>query len=89
MTREEVAQLRLKMWLFPYLSILAAVGILAVLISMFFVDSTRSQITLSVAALAVTLIAYRFRRRIKPAGAHPLTPHVSAAAPESITKPAQ
>ncbi|RZL82744.1 MAG: amino acid permease, partial [Rhodococcus sp. (in: high G+C Gram-positive bacteria)] len=81
MTREEVGQLRLKMWLFPYLSILAAGGILAVLVSMFFVASSRSQISLSVAALVITLIAYRFRRRGKRNTSRPLTPSVSATTP--------
>ncbi|MBV6755024.1 amino acid permease [Rhodococcus opacus] len=64
--REKARELRFKMWLFPYLSILGVVGILAVLISMFFVESTRSQISLSLGALAVTLIAYQARRKFGP-----------------------
>jgi GABA permease len=63
MGREQAGKLRFKMWLFPYLSYVAVAGIVAVLVSMFFVDSTRSQIVLSLGALAVTLIAYRARRR--------------------------
>ncbi|MFW2243186.1 amino acid permease [Rhodococcus opacus] len=86
MTREEVAQLRLKMWLFPYLSILAAGGILAVLVSMFYVESSRSQISLSVGALVATLIAYRLRRRINPQ--RPLADNISVPAPGPITRPA-
>ncbi|WP_158167318.1 amino acid permease [Mycolicibacterium smegmatis] len=62
----EAKQLRLKMWFFPYLSLLAVAGIVAVFISMFFVDSTRSQVTLSAGALVVTLLAYQLRRRFAP-----------------------
>ncbi|KXF48766.1 MULTISPECIES: hypothetical protein [Rhodococcus] len=62
MGREHAGKLRFTMWLFPYLSVVAAAGIIAVLVSMFFVDSTRSQIILSLGALGVTLLAYRSRR---------------------------
>ena len=86
MTREEGSQLRLTMWLFPYLSILAAGAILAVLVSMFYVESSRSQITLSCGALIVMLIAYQFRRRINPVGPHPLTANVAAVSVATPTR---
>ncbi|MDT2004830.1 hypothetical protein FXW78_09040 [Rhodococcus opacus] len=62
MGRQDAGKLRFKMWLFPYLSFVVAVGIIAVLVSIFFVDSTRSQIISSLGALGVTLLAYRSRR---------------------------
>ena len=51
--------LELRMWLFPYLSIAAACGIVAILGSMLFAASSRSQIILSVGAFAITLVAYQ------------------------------
>jgi GABA permease len=67
MTSTERQQLRLRMWFFPYLSVLTVAGIFTVLVSMFFVDSTRSQITLSVGALVVVIAVYQVRRRIPAA----------------------
>lgn len=61
--READGLLQLKMWLFPYLSIAAALAIVTVLASMFFIESTRSQILLSTGVLAIILIAYQVRKR--------------------------
>src|SRR5215210_6433988 len=47
-----------KMWLFPYLTIIAAVGIVAVLVQMGLKDETRSQLLLSLLSWALVLVAY-------------------------------
>ena len=50
--------LKVKMWLFPYLTILAGVGIVAVLLQMFFTDSTQPQLLLSLLSWGVVLVLY-------------------------------
>jgi GABA permease len=55
--------LTLKMWLFPGLTIATIAGMLAVLISMLFIDSVRSQLFWSLVSAAVVLIAYWVRER--------------------------
>jgi len=64
--RESGGELQLKMWLFPYLSIVAALSIVAVLVSMVYLDSTRSQVILSAGAFVVALVAFQIRRRRNP-----------------------
>jgi GABA permease len=56
--RTPESQLTVRMWLFPYLTIAAIVGIVAILLQMFFIDSTRSQLLLSLASFAVVLVLY-------------------------------
>lgn len=51
-------QLRVKMWLFPVLSVLTAVGIVAVLVQMGFDRSARSQLWLSLLSWAIVLGLY-------------------------------
>ncbi|OBK25667.1 GABA permease [Mycobacterium asiaticum] len=51
-------QLRVKMWLFPVLSILTAAGIVAVLVQMAFDDAARSQLWLSLLSWVVVLAVY-------------------------------
>jgi GABA permease len=53
-------RLRVKMWFYP---VLTAAVIVAVLVSMFIRDDTRSQILLSLLAWALVLVAYLLRRR--------------------------
>lgn len=52
-TRDE--DLTVKMWLFPWLTIAAGLGIVAVLVQMFIGDDTRSQILLSLLSWGVVL----------------------------------
>ncbi len=54
--------LTVKMWLFPGLTILATVGILAVLVQMGMTDDTRSQLLLSLLSWAVVLGLYAVTR---------------------------
>jgi GABA permease len=56
--REAPERLKLKMWLFPYLSYLTVGGIAVVVGSMYFVDGSRSQLLLSFLSLGVVLAAY-------------------------------
>lgn len=56
--RTPTAQLRVKMWLFPVLSILTLAGITAVLVGMAFDSSARSQLWLSLLSWAVVLAVY-------------------------------
>lgn len=63
--REHPERLKLKMWLGPYLSILTVVGIVVLLVSMFFQDTTREQVGLSLLAAALILVAYPIKRAIE------------------------
>ena len=56
--RNRGTELRLKMWLFPVLSILTAVAMLAILVQMFLDDKLRSQLVLSLLSWAVVLTLY-------------------------------
>jgi GABA permease len=56
--RVDDSTLKVKMWLFPALSILTAVGILGVLLQMALTDSVRSQLVLSLLSWAVVLVLY-------------------------------
>ena len=56
--RTSPEKLRVKMWLFPVLSILTAVGIVAVLVQMGFDRATRSQLWLSLLSWVVVLVVY-------------------------------
>ena len=56
-------QLRVKMWVYPVLTVLTALAIVAVLVQMFIREGTRSQLLLSLLAWAVVLVAYAVNRR--------------------------
>ncbi|KQH78437.1 GABA permease [Mycobacterium gordonae] len=68
--RTSAEQLRVKMWLFPVLSILTATGIVAVLVQMGFDRATRSQLSLSLLSWVVVVAVYfltpYFRRNRLP-----------------------
>ncbi len=61
--KTDPGSLKLKMWAFPYLSYIAIGWMVAVLILMIWLPSTRAQVLLSVASLIVVLIAYVVRRK--------------------------
>jgi GABA permease len=56
--RADDSTLKVKMWLFPVLSILTLLGILGVLLQMALTESVRSQLVLSLLAWVVVLVAY-------------------------------
>jgi GABA permease len=60
--RVDDSTLKVKMWLFPVLSILTALGILGVLLQMAMTDSVRSQLVLSLLAWAVVLVLYAINK---------------------------
>ena len=64
--REDPERLRLKMWLYPWLTYLSIIGIVSVLIAMFFIEGLRPQIIASLISLGVILIAYALRRQFGP-----------------------
>ncbi len=71
--RTDESKLRVKMWLFPVLSILTALAILAILVQMGIQADVRSQLVLSVLSWAVVLVFYFankqfISRRPAPAG---------------------
>ncbi|MCT7660793.1 amino acid permease [Mycobacterium sp. CPCC 205710] len=65
--RRRGADLKLKMWLFPALSVLTAAGMLAILVQMSLDDKLRSQLVLSLLSWAVVLglffLNQRFNKR--------------------------
>jgi len=56
--RTPESQLRVKMWLFPVLSILTTAGILAVLVQMYTQKTARSELLLSLLSWGVVLTLY-------------------------------
>jgi len=56
--RVDDSTLKVKMWLFPVLSILTTLGILGVLLQMALTDDVRSQLVLSLLSWAVVLLLY-------------------------------
>src|SRR6201991_3389722 len=60
--REDPEALKVRMWLYPYLTWLAIVAIAVVIASMAFVEDVRSQLWWGLASVAVVLIAYAIKR---------------------------
>jgi GABA permease len=78
--RNSGTELRVKMWLFPVLSIVTAVAILAILVQMFIDRALRSQLVLSLLSWAVVLVLYFankwfINRRPEAEQAAATTPH--------------
>ena len=63
--RNANGELRLKMWLFPVLSILTTVAMLAILVQMYFDDKLRSQLLLSLLSWAVVLGFFLVGKKIQ------------------------
>ncbi|MFC5183154.1 amino acid permease [Actinomadura harenae] len=61
--RDAPASLTYRMWLFPYLSVLCVVALVAVLVSMAFMPAVRSQLLASLISLAAVAALYPLRRR--------------------------
>jgi GABA permease len=58
-------ELVVKMWAFPVLTIVAILGILAILVQMALTDDTRSQLLLSLLSWGVALVGYLLTRRLR------------------------
>ena len=74
-------QLKVKMWLFPVLSIITAVAIVLILVQMYLQESVRSQLVLSLLSWAVVIVFFFAnkwfvnRRPVKAGVAAPTRPH--------------
>jgi GABA permease len=55
---KEIDAQRIRMWLYPYLDIVAIVGMLAVLISMWFIKETQLQLVLTLGSVLVVFLLY-------------------------------
>ena len=80
--RTSPEQLTVKMWLFPVLSVVVVVAILAVLAQMAFDDDARTQLVLSLGSWALVVILYVATRRLRnraPVAADDRTAGVAAA----------
>jgi GABA permease len=63
--QEDPSQLKIRMWGFPYITILSSVAMVAILISMAFMDKFRSQLLLSLISFAGILFIYYARLWIR------------------------
>lgn len=61
--REDPAALKLRMWLFPWLSYATIALMGAVIVAMAILPSSRTQFWLSLLTLGVILVGYELRRR--------------------------
>ncbi|KVK83681.1 amino acid permease [Burkholderia cepacia] len=57
------SRLRVKMWAYPYLTWVAIVGMVGILVAMAFIPDQRKPLWLGVASLAVLVVAYGLTRR--------------------------
>lgn len=63
--QENPELLKVKMWLFPYLTYLTIVATTALLIAMFFIESMRSQILFTCVIVAIVMIFYMLTQKKK------------------------
>lgn len=63
--KENPELLKVKMWLFPYLTYFTILATTALLIAMFFIESMRSQILFTCIVVAVVMIFYLVTQRKK------------------------
>jgi len=64
--REAPEKLRLRMWGYPYLTILAIAGMLCILTAMAFIREQRVPLVLGIVSAAAMLCGYLLRRRLGP-----------------------
>jgi len=83
--RNKDADLRLKMRLFPFLSILTTVGMLAILVQMFLDASLRWQLVLSLLSWAVVLGLFFLNKRFNTA--HDIDMEASEAEARKLLNP--
>ena len=84
--REAPERLKVKMWLFPYLTYFAIAAMVTVIASMALVEDVRSQLIPSFISLGIVLVAYWFKSRAErgtttvPAGAAARSPEMERVA---------
>ena len=79
--RSAPSTLKLKMWLFPWLSYATIALMATVILAMAFLPDTRSQFLMSGVTLAVILVSFEVVRRRPSPAAEPATP-VAVTAPQ-------
>ncbi|MNT30936.1 GABA permease [compost metagenome] len=60
--REAPGQLRVRMWCYPYLTYLAIVGMIGIVVAMAFIPDQRTPLALGVVSLGILLVAYAARQ---------------------------
>jgi GABA permease len=73
--KEDPARLRVRMWAYPYLTYLAILGMLGIVVAMAFIPEQRTPLIFGVISLGLLLVAFGARRRFggKPDMAMPAT----------------
>jgi GABA permease len=73
--KEDPARLRVRMWAYPYLTYLAILGMLGIVVAMAFIPEQRTPLIFGVISLGLLLLAFGARRRFggKPDMAMPAT----------------
>jgi GABA permease len=61
--REDPARLRLRMWAYPYLTYVAIIGMLAIVLAMAFIPDQRVPLLFGLISLGILLLAYAVRAR--------------------------
>ena len=61
--KEDPARLRVKMWAFPYLTYVAIIGMLGIVVAMAFIPEQRMPLVLGVASLGLLMLAHALRKR--------------------------
>lgn len=64
--REKKGALPVKMWLFPYLTYFTIAGMCTILVAMFFIDSLRPQITMTLLIAVLIVVSYFLFYRNRP-----------------------
>ncbi len=64
--RTNPESLKIKMWFYPYLTYLTIIAICAILLSMLFISSMRSEFLLTGFITLLVLASYVFRKKQKP-----------------------
>ncbi|MDB5731611.1 MAG: gabP [Variovorax sp.] len=73
--REAPERLRVRMWCYPYLTYVAIVGMVGIVVAMAFIPEQRQPLMLGVVSLAVLVVAYGVRSRFgRPAPQVPPSP---------------
>jgi GABA permease len=76
--REAPDRLRVRMWGYPYLTLIAILAMFAIVAAMAFIPDQRSPLLFGFASVAVMLIGYVLRRRFGPAPPPSASPPVAA-----------
>ncbi|WP_153098817.1 amino acid permease [Paraburkholderia hayleyella] len=77
--REAAGRLKVRMWCFPYLTWLAILGMISILVAMAFIPGQRKPLWLGLVSFGVLLAAYAWRRLYgKPGRGHSATVEIEA-----------